>query len=220
VFGTLLGLSDKAIPLGITIPIGYVKRWNREFLGEEAAESYTSIVVKVKDKDDVGRLVAWVQQELKLQITDNEGEKFALIIGIVTAFFVLISFSIVVISAINIAHTLFVQVSERRRELGLLRAIGATRLDVQGMILGEAALIGVVGGAIGVGLAFAGGALVDWAAGRYLPDFAFKPDSFFAFDWWIWGGGLAFAVVFCILGGALPAARAAGLPPARALAEQ
>jgi putative ABC transport system permease protein len=218
--GTLLGISDKAIPIGVTIPIEYVKRWNREYIGAEAAENYTSIVVKVRDKDKVGGFVAWLQNDLKLQITDNEGERFALILVIVTAFFILISLVIVLISAINIAHGFFVQVSERRREIGLLRAIGATRGDIQGMILGEAALIGLVSGTIGIGLALAGAAIVDWAAPRYLPDFPFKPESFFDFDWWIWGGGLVFAVLFCVLGGFLPASRAAGLPPAQALTQQ
>jgi ABC-type antimicrobial peptide transport system permease subunit len=220
VYGTLLGLSDKAIPIGVTVPLAYVKRWNREFISDDAGEAYTSIVVKARDKDDVGRLASWVQSDLKLQITDNQGERFALIIVIVTGFFVLIAIAIVLISAINIAHGLFVQVSERRREIGLLRALGATRLDIQWMILGEAALIGIVAGGIGIGLAFLGGAVVDWAAPRYVPDFPFKPDSFFHFTWWIWAGGLATSIVFCVLGGLIPAARAAGLPPARALAQQ
>lgn len=218
--GTLLGISDRAIDIGVTIPIGYVKRWNREFVGEEAAESYSSVVVKLKEKDEVGDFVAWVQGELKLEITDNEGERFALILAIVTAFFILISLVIVIISAINIAHSFFVQVTERRREIGVLRAIGATRADIQWMFLGEAALIGLVSGAIGIGLALGAGWLVDWAAPRYTPDFPFKPDSFFQFAWWIWAGGLVFSVLFCVLGGLIPATRASRLPPAQALAQQ
>jgi cell division protein FtsX len=218
-YGAFLGMSDRAIPIGVTVPLGYVRRWNREFVGDAAGDAYSSVVVKTHGKDEVGGLVAWVRHDLKLETVDNDGERFALILDIVTAFFVLIAFVIVMISAINIAHGFFVQVSERRREIGLFRALGATRADVQAMFLGEAALIGVVAGAIGVGLALAAAAAVDWAAPRYLPDFPFKPDSFFQFDGWIWGGGLLFSIVFCVLGGALPAARAAAVAPAQALAQ-
>ena len=42
------------------------------------------------------------------------------------------------------------QVTERRRELGLLRAVGATQRDVRMVVLGEAALIGLIGGLLGV----------------------------------------------------------------------
>jgi putative ABC transport system permease protein len=218
--GVLLGISSKAIPIGVTIPIGYVKRWNREYVGEEAGAIYSSIAVKVRDKDDVGPFGAWVQRDLNLQLADSQGEQFAWVIFIVTSLFVLISLIIVLISAINIAHNLFMQVSERRREIGVLRAIGATQADIRAMILGEAAFIGITAGGIGIALARVGGLLVDWAARHYLPDFAFKPVTFFDFQLWIWLGGLVFAVLFCVLGGFMPANKAARLAPAQALAQQ
>ena len=218
--GVLLGISDKAIPIGVTVPMGYIKRWNLQYLGEEAASTYSSIVVTLEDKSEIGRFGAWVEKELDLRLQDSQGEKFALVIMIVTSLFLLISLVIVSISAINIAHSFFMQVSERRRELGLLRAIGATRGDIRGLILGEAALIGIFSGTLGVGCALIAGKVVDWIASAYLPDFPFKPETFFDFTWWIVVGGLAFSVVFCVFGGMLPAGKAARIEPARALAQQ
>jgi putative ABC transport system permease protein len=217
--GQLIGISAKSMPIGMTMPIGYIQRWNREFLGEEAAGTYSSIIVTLKGKNDLAVFSQWLQDELRLRLEDSLGERFATAIFLVTSLFVLISFVIIAISAINIAHNFFMQVSERRRELGILRAVGATRRDVRLIILGEAALIGVIGGAIGIGLAVGGGALVDWASAHYLPRFPFKPTTYFAFEPWIWLCGLGFSTFFCILGGFLPARRAALMEPAAALAQ-
>ena len=218
--GVLLGINDKAIPIGVTVPIGYVKRWNQEFLGEEAASTYSSIVVRLEDKDDVGPFAAWIEKDLDLRLQDNEGKQFALVIFVVTIFFLLISLIIVTISAINIAHNFFMQVSERRREIGLMRAVGATQGDIRAIILGEAALIGLVSGLAGMGVALLAGLGFDVVVPQFLPELPFQPDSLFSFDWWILGGGLAFSVVFCILGGFLPAGKAAKMAPAQALVQQ
>jgi putative ABC transport system permease protein len=208
------------MPIGMTVPIEYMRRWNLEFSGEEAATAYSSIVVTLKDKDTVAPFAAWVQQSLDLRIADSMGERFATAIFIVTSLFVLISFVIVSISAINIAHNFFMQVSERRREIGVLRAVGATRLDVRIIILGEAAVIGVLGGVLGVALAFGGSVLVDWWFASGVARFPFKPDTLFDFEPRIIAGGLVFSVIFCVLGGFLPARKASLLEPAQALAAQ
>jgi putative ABC transport system permease protein len=217
--GQLIGISAKSMPIGMTMPIEYIRRWNREFLGEEAANTYSSIVVTLKSKGDLAVFSQWLQDDLGLRLEDSLGERFATAIFLVTTLFVLISFVIITISAINIAHNFFMQVSERRRELGILRAVGATRTDVRLIILGEAALIGVIGGVIGIGLAVGSGALVDLASSAYLPRFPFKPETYFDFAPWIWLSGLGFSTFFCILGGFLPARRAALMEPAAALAQ-
>jgi len=218
--GVILGISNRAIPIGITMPIQYVRSWNREFLGDEAASEYSSIIVSLKNKDDVGPFGAFLMNELDLRLEDSQGERFAWVILIVTSLFILISLVIVIISAINIAHNFFMQVSERRKEIGVLRAIGATQADVRGIILGEAALLGMVAGAFGVAFALGAGFLVDVLSAKYLPTFPFKPESYFDFQWWIVLGGLVFSVLFCVVGGYLPARKAAQMQPARALAER
>ncbi len=215
----LIGITPKAMPIGMTVPIQYTRRWNQEFVGDEAAGTYSSIVVTLRDKDRLAMFGAWLQEQ-DLRLEDQLGERFATAIFIVTTLFVLISFTIVTISSINIAHNFFMQVSERRREIGVLRAVGATRSDVTLIILGEAALIGVIGGVIGVGIAYGGATLVDWASATYLPRFPFKPPTYFDFKGWIIGGGLAFSTVFCVVGGFLPARKAARIAPAQALAQQ
>ncbi|MBT8493128.1 MAG: ABC transporter permease [Deltaproteobacteria bacterium] len=216
----LLGISDKAIDLGFTIPIGYVKRWNRIYASEEAATSYSSVVVTVRDANDVASFGSFIQKELDLRLEDSMGERFSLLILIVTALFLLISLVIVTISAINIAHNFFMQVMERRREIGLMRAIGATRADISAIVIGEASLIGVISGLFGIVVARLAGLAIDYLSNNYVGDYAFKPESYFDFQWWILAGGLGFSILFCMLGGFLPARQASRMAPAQALAQQ
>jgi ABC-type antimicrobial peptide transport system permease subunit len=111
------------------------------------------------------------------------------------------------------------QVTERRRELGLLRAVGATQHDVRMVVLGEAALIGLIGGLLGVLLGMTIAAGIDYASAHYLPRFPYKPATWFNFKWWIWLGGLGCAAGFAVFGGYLPARRASTMQPAQALSQ-
>ncbi len=218
----MVGISDKSMPIGMTIPIQYVRRWNRDFVGEQAAGTYSSIIVRLKNKGDVTPFAAWVEDPkgLNLRLEDQLGRQFATAIFIVTMLFILISLVIVTISAINIAHNFFMQVSERRREIGVLRAVGATRANIRYIVMGESALIGIVGGAIGIGFARGAAFLIDLASRLWLPSFPFKPTTYFDFQWWILLGGLLFATLFCVVGGFLPARKASNMEPAQALAAQ
>jgi hypothetical protein len=217
--GVLVGVSSKAMPIGMTMPIQYIERWNREYMGEEAATTYSSIIVTLKDRNQIAPFSQWLQDELDLRLEDSLGEKFATVLFVIRLVLVLISLIIIGISAINIAHNFFMQVTERRRELGLLRAVGATQADVRRVVLGEAALIGLIGGLLGVLLGLGIAAAIDYASAHYLPRFPYKPTTWFNFKWWIWGGGLACAAGFAVLGGYLPARRASTMEPAQALTQ-
>jgi len=215
----VVGISPKAMMTGMTMPLGYMRRWVKEYVGDDAAKQYSKIIVTLKNKNRLAVFNQWVEDE-GLRTEDSVGERFATAIFVVEILFFVISFAIIVISAINIAHNLFMQVSERRREIGVLRAVGATRTDVRLIILGEAFVIGLVGGFLGLVSAELLAHIADWALTRYLPRFPFKPDTYFDFQLWIMAGGMGFSTVFCVLGGFLPARKASLIEPAQALAAQ
>ena len=100
-----------------------------------------------------------------------------------------------------------------------MRAVGASSKDVMRVLLAEAGIVGLAGGLIGV---FSGGLAalaVDFVAKHYIPDFPYKPDTFFQFTFLILVGGLAVAM-FAAIGGAFsPARSAAKSEPAQALTE-
>jgi ABC-type antimicrobial peptide transport system permease subunit len=74
------------------------------------------------------------------------------------------------------------------------------------------------GGILGVILARLAALAVDVASRKWVPDFPFKPDSYFSFDVTILAGALGCAVLACVLGAFFPAQAAARLDPSEALA--
>ncbi len=216
----VVGVSSRAMQVGVTMPIQYITRWNKEYMGEDAAGAYSSIIVKLKDRNQLAPFGEWLKDPAQgLRLEDNLGERFATVIFVIRLLFLIISIAILVIAIINIGHNFFIQVSERKREIGIMRAVGATEADVQLIVLGEAALIGIVGGLLGIGLAVGIGTAWNAYASSNIPRFPFKPDSWFEWKTWIWGSALGFSTLFCILGGYLPARRAAKMEPAQALAQ-
>ncbi|MGE3546817.1 MAG: ABC transporter permease [Kofleriaceae bacterium] len=215
----VVGVSQRAMMVGVTMPIQYITRWNQEYVGTQAAGAYSSIVVKLKDKNRIAVFGKWLEEALGLQLKDSLGEKFATVVFVIRLLFLIISVAILVIAVINIGHNFFVQVSERKREIGIMRAVGASALDVQLIVLGEAAVIGIVGGLLGIGLALGIGTAWNVYAETGVPRFPLKPSSWFEFKTWIWASALGFSTLFCILGGYLPARRAAQMEPAQALTQ-
>jgi len=213
----LVGISTKAMPIGMTVPIGYLRRWNGAFVGPAAARSYSSILVDLKDRSQISTFLPWLRQQ-GLDQEESQAERISLVITIVTALFVFIAFTIMFISAVNISHTFFMMVSERRRELGLMRALGASRADVWKLVVGEAAVIGLVAGAFGVIAALLLAHGIDSFSASRLPDYPFKPHTYFAFSPALIAAAIGFAVLFCVVGASLPARKAARTDPAAALA--
>jgi len=116
--------------------------------GVDATEAAEQIEVEVAnahrvsvDDKDFSTMTAESVQEMVNQITDMlTGSLF--LIGLISA----------VVGGIGIANTMFMSVLERTKEIGILKAIGATSWQVLAIFIMEAALIGAIGGLIGLGL--------------------------------------------------------------------
>ncbi|MBN2199610.1 MAG: ABC transporter permease [Candidatus Aminicenantes bacterium] len=215
----LVGTSHHALLGGISMPLETVRKLNRALRGERAADAYDMAVLEAESS---ARLTSIQEAVRALGFGIDTGqqrmaESVGFVVTLVTLGFTLISLVIVALAAVNIAHTFFMIISERRREIGLLRAVGATRRDIRVVFLGEAALVGGLGGAAGVALGTAACLAVDWLAVRLLPEFPFKPDRFFGYPWWMPVGGILIAVLFCVAGAFPPSRRASGLDPASTL---
>jgi len=216
--GILVGFSDKAIPLGLTMPLGYTQRFNVAFGNEDDAKRFHSVILKIPVKDDVARVAKGVE-DMDLKVTDSGAEQAAVLIAVFMLVFGVVSAVIVGIAAVNIMHVFFMLVYERQREIGIMRAVGASKGDVSRIILGEAVALGIIAGTAGICLAVGAAFGVDALSASYVPDFPYKPDTYFLFPGWLAAAALGFSISFCVLGAYLPARRAAAMEPARALSQ-
>ncbi len=110
------------------------------------------------------------------------------------------------VGAVGVANIMIISVLERRSEIGLRRALGATRSHIRTQFLSEAVLLGVLGGVVGVALGAASTVVYahtkHWAT--VIPTEA-------------WAGGIAASLIIGAVAGLLPALRAARLSPTEAL---
>jgi putative ABC transport system permease protein len=110
------------------------------------------------------------------------------------------------VGAVGVGNIMLIGVLERRSEIGLRRALGATKGQIRTQFLAEAILLALLGGAVGVALGVLSTAvyasLKDWAV--VVPTLG-------------WAGGLGAALAIGALAGLLPALRAARLSPTEAL---
>jgi putative ABC transport system permease protein len=110
------------------------------------------------------------------------------------------------VGGIGVANTMIISVLERRREIGLRRAIGATRHHIRLQFLAEAVLLSALGGLGGAGLGAAVSAAIATANG-WLP----------VIPLWVLAGGVLATVAIGAIAGLYPAVRAARTPPSIAL---
>ena len=110
------------------------------------------------------------------------------------------------VGAIGVANIMIISVLERRSEIGLRRALGATRGQIRAQFLAEAIMLSLAGGATGVIL---GAAAVTAYARTHAEAVVIPADA--------WAGGLAAAIIIGAIAGLLPAIRAARLSPTQAL---
>lgn len=211
----IVGFSEKAMEFGVTMPLGVVRAVNARYKGRAAADTFDTFILETQGNEDVSTLIAELEGwGFTLSRKSEDARKAADLLFILTVVFSFISVVIMFVAAVNIMHTFLTLVTERRYEIGIMRAVGAARRDIQRLFLLEATVLGLFGGVLGNLLSYGFSRLVNWAAVEYLQGIPFKPDEFFLYDWRVMLGGIAFAWVFCVLGAWLPAHRAARLDPA------
>ncbi len=211
----LVGFSDKAILLGITIPIDYVKKFKEDIEGKQTKESYKKLYVIAENSQVIPEITKEIGS-MGLEI-DRTRKTIGGVISIAMLFLGTLSILIVALSAINISNTFALLIFERRREIGILRAVGATRGDIRFMIFFEAAVAGLINGVSG---AFSGVLFIkitDYFARTRIPDFPYKPDTFFDIHFSILIIAILFSIFFCVLGAMLPSIRASRIDPAKAI---
>lgn len=168
---------------------------------EEIPAARTAVFALLKERHDGHEDVTVVTQDALLTSFGN-------ILSVLTAALGGIAAISLTVAGVGIMNVMLVSVSERTREIGLLKAVGVTRGQVLAVFLVEAAILSTAGGTLGV----AAGLAVVHALGALYPSFPVSPPE------WAVAGATVVSVAVGLVFGALPARRAAALDPVMALA--
>ena len=210
----------------IYMPLNQIKPLNEWALNRRInynKDGYSQVIVKVGDVDQV--------LDITQQITDMGFQAYtpqSFVQGINNFYKILqvifggVGAIALLVAAIGIANTMAMSILERTREIGLMKAVGATNRDVLAIFLGEAAGIGFLGGL--------GGVIIGWLAGQGLNVIAIvylasqagqqggPPPSVAVYTpYWLPLFALLFATFIGMLSGLYPALRAATMIPVLAL---
>ena len=184
-----------------------------------AQRGYDSVLIRARSLNDAAQLVDWLNglgynvQSLKMMLDlANRGMTILkTMLGSVGGLALLVA-------SIGIANTMIMSVYERTKEIGILKAVGASPAQIRGLFVVEASLIGLLGGVVGTILGWLLGLGLNWLILEIL-EWQQVPmeGTFFVIAWWLVLGALVFATLVGLLAGLYPAARAAHLAPLDAL---
>jgi putative ABC transport system permease protein len=121
------------------------------------------------------------------------------------------------VASLGIMNTLVMAILERRREIGIMKALGASDIDVKKLFFVEAGAMGVLGGVLVTCLGWMIGRVINFGTNIYLQKQDIPTENFWYVPWWLVVGAMAFSVLVSLGSGLYPASRAAKLDPVQAL---
>ncbi len=181
--------------------------------------SYSRVTVRAARAEQVPRIEQEIRQlgfETQAMVTQiKEMRTFFIFLKLLLASVGTVA---LVVAGLGILNTHLITVMERKSEIGLYKAIGASDQDIRLMFLTEAAVVGLLGGLGGLLLARVVAALIQWVANVYLARQEIEiPMLLFRFPLWLLSAAVAYSVVASVISGLYPAGRAARLDPIQAL---
>jgi putative ABC transport system permease protein len=186
--------------------------------GGSGKPTYGALTVRVKNPKDVLQVEDAIK---KLGFNAfsllDAARSLRLVFTVFDLFLGLFGSLALTVASLGIINTLVMAILERRREIGVLKALGATDADVKNLFFAEAGAMGLLGGLFGVTLGWLIGQALTWGTTIYLRRQDLPAVKISYVPWWLAASAIAFAVIVSLVAGLYPAARAAKLNPVEAL---
>ena len=214
------GRGRLLIPLQVaeTLRIAQANDLREILRGTASKPSYDSLTVRVKGPSQVKSVEDAIQGMgfttfSLLDATKSLRQVFAvfdLLLGIFGSL-------ALAVASLGIINTLVMAILERRREIGILKALGAADRDIRRLFFAEAGVMGLAGGILGVALGWLIGSALTFGTNAYLRRQELPPIDLSSIPWWMVAGAIGFSIAVSLAAGIYPASRAAKLNPVEAL---
>jgi putative ABC transport system permease protein len=202
-----------------------VEELNTWFSGQrpDRRAGYAEVLVKADDRAAVTDIEGTIQ-DLGFQTFSSQT-----ILAAVNQLFVMIQAVLggvgavaLLVAAVGIANTMTMAIYERTKEIGIMKAIGATNRDVMQIFLSEAGAIGLLGGLLGAGFGYVAGVVIDvlvrnLVLARQGPPPEEGYPHIVVTPVWLLVFAVGFATIIGLVSGVYPALRAASMKPLQAL---
>ncbi|MHC4518916.1 MAG: ABC transporter permease [Planctomycetota bacterium] len=188
------------------------------FLPAEQTAGYSTITIKAtspahvapiqKQLEERGlRTFALIDQLQEMQKGFIILDMFLLAVGMIG----------ITVASLGIMNTMVMSILERYREIGIMKAVGATDGDVQKIFLFESGMIGFLGGLFGLALAWVVSLLINAVVNQFASGEGVPYIHYFSFPWWLCLGAIVFSILVSLTAGVYPTFRAARVDPVVAL---
>ena len=181
-------------------------QYSQGYVNAVDVDSVTDVLAAVKDMGfQAYSPTEWITQ---MQEEQSRQQSQLIAIGLIS----------LLVSAIGIANTMLASILERSREIGVMKVIGLSIPKINLMFLVEAAMIGLLGGLIGLGISYILGAIVNFGGGEVsFLGMYFQNGVQLSIPWWLALGAVAIAVGVGIVSGIYPARKATKMSPLEAI---
>ncbi|WP_067050860.1 ABC transporter permease [Methanofollis ethanolicus] len=214
-------LEERGMTFDITTDNAIVvsDRWFTGFYGGEG--EYDEVIVKLDDINDADAVEEAIDDQLnrkedEVTISDASRMMDSITSSISTIISMMMGIGAIslVVASVSIFNVMMMSVTERVREIGILRSIGTRRNVVRKMFLYEAFILGAVGAGIGGVLSVIIGYMIVYSMVG-TTDYFFTIESLIYVPY-----GIAVGIIVCVLSGVYPAWKASNLDPIQALAAE
>jgi putative ABC transport system permease protein len=218
--GPMLVRSDVCIPYGTSkkmkkLPLTSISDL---FASSGQAQGYSAVGIKMTSPKYVEPVKKRLEKlGFKTFSLTSELEEIRTVFIFMDLFLFAIGMIAIVVASLGIINTMVMSILERYKEIGIMKAVGASNKDVKKIFFFESGVIGFMGGVFGLALGWIVSVIINIIINGFAVSEGVPYMSYFSFPSWLCLGAIAFSILISLLSGIYPTIRAAGVDPVIAL---